>query len=85
MSEEVCNGYTCLRRPNKKGFCEKHYKRHKTDKELLDLATLHQDFWEGTVWAKVIRNAIDELDYELLEELLIKSARAMGQDYEVEV
>lgn len=59
--------------------------RSKTNEELLELAVIHQEFWVGTVWENVIRNALIERDYEQLEEILIKSARAMAQDYEVEV
>lgn len=58
---------------------------NETNTQLLELAQEHLDFWEGTVWAKVIRKMIDELDYEQLEEILIKSATAMAEDYEIEL
>lgn len=56
-----------------------------TNTQLIELAQYHMEFWVGTVWENVIRNALIERDYEQLEEILIKSARAMAQDYEVEV
>lgn len=56
-----------------------------TNTKLIELAEEHLEFWVGTVWENVIRNALIERDYEQLEEILIKSARAMAQDYEVEV
>ena len=53
--------------------------------QLIELAQEHLIFWKGQVWENTIRSAIINGDYEHLQELLIKSAKAMAQDYEVEV
>lgn len=56
-----------------------------TNTKLIELAREHMEFWKGQVWENTIRSAVIDGDYEQLQELLIKSAKAMAQDYEVEV
>lgn len=58
---------------------------HEVNTELLELAQEHIDFWEGTVWARVINreieNAVKTGDLEVLHQLIRDSAKAMYQDY----
>ncbi len=51
---------------------------------LLELAREHIEIWVGTHWVTIIDKAIKERDYERLEGILLDSARAMGQEFDIE-
>lgn len=54
---------------------------HDNNTVLLELAEEHINFWQGTHWAEIIQEAVDNKDLEKLHELIFTSAKAMYQDY----